>query len=736
MARSQHIIAIFTIFICFHFALGQDKAVDSLVYSAPTPYYIEPLAGASYTSPWLYHPGDDTAWSSPDLDESSWIEADPYEIGKELNQDKWPGIGWFRRHIKISDRLRDKLVGMIFRQMGASDIYIDGELIYRFGNVSADPEKQVSQGRWMQPVLPVIFKDSTNHVLAVRYSNHRMEIGGSFYELTDGFEVQFSDFLKASNQYWEIQNRTTSQQMFFSGVALAFALLHFLLFMFLPKQRQNLYFSILTFFMALLTYFAFRVFKINDLNVYLTNYWFFKIGVLGVSMAGLHFIYSLFHHKLPLQYWFFAGASVILLVFSQNLTHEPFYYLGLASFVEESRVVFSAVRRRQSGSWIIALGFFIMVIGVTYQILGDLGFIPLNYVIYNIYLWGFIGMICAMSIYLAREYGIIHINLALQLERIKSLSARAIEQERDAKEKEIERLRLTEENKRRESELEEMRKRQEVLAKLEKANGELQQAYQELRDTQSHLVQSEKMASLGMLVAGVAHEINTPVGAINSSHNTVIRAIDKLKEAILEVCYQPENQQRFDKLLKIIDDANTVISSGSDRVTNIVRRLRSFARLDEAEVKKVNIHEGLEDTLTIVHHELKHKAEVIKEYGDIPQIACYPSRLNQVYLNILMNAIQAMGEKGTITLRTFLENGKVHIQITDTGSGMTPDVISRIFDPGFTTKGVGVGTGLGLSICYQIIQDHRGEIKVQSEFGKGSTFTIILPTNLDEILGV
>jgi signal transduction histidine kinase len=174
-----------------------------------------------------------------------------------------------------------------------------------------------------------------------------------------------------------------------------------------------------------------------------------------------------------------------------------------------------------------------------------------------------------------------------------------------------------------------------------------------------------------------------------------------------------------------------VINSGCERVTNIVRRLRSFARLDEAELKTANIHEGLEDTLTLIHHEIKRSITVHKEYGDIPPIPCYPGRLNQIYLNILINARQAIPDKGEIRIRTYEEGEKIHIAISDTGIGIPQDKISRIFDPGFTTKGVGVGTGLGLSIVYRIIQEHKGEIKVQSKVGEGSTFTIILPKNLD-----
>jgi PAS domain S-box-containing protein len=263
---------------------------------------------------------------------------------------------------------------------------------------------------------------------------------------------------------------------------------------------------------------------------------------------------------------------------------------------------------------------------------------------------------------------------------------------------------------------------------------DLARANRELRETQSQLVQSEKMASLGSLVAGIAHEINTPVGAISSMHDTLVRALRKLEGTLNEehpgiVGASPSLQSA----LALVQEANRVIESATQRVTEIVRRLRSFARLDQAELKKADIHEGLEDTLALVHHELKHNIVVKREYGKIPLIACYPGRLNQVFLNLLNNARQAIRGKGEILLRTFLQDDHVHIEVRDSGTGIAPEHLRKIFDPGFTTKGVGVGTGLGLSICYQIVQDHRGEIRVESEPGKGSTFTVILPTNLDQL---
>ncbi|MFH1374024.1 MAG: PAS domain S-box protein [bacterium] len=271
------------------------------------------------------------------------------------------------------------------------------------------------------------------------------------------------------------------------------------------------------------------------------------------------------------------------------------------------------------------------------------------------------------------------------------------------------------------------------ITEMKKVLQDLKQANRNLRDAQTQLVQSEKMASLGMLVAGVAHEINTPVGAINSMHDTQVRAVERLRAVVEQ--HRGDDPKLRDKVfeyLTVIEDANRVIESGSSRVTNIVTRLRSFARLDEAELKKVDIHEGLEDTLTLIHHEIKHRITIERNYGDIPMITCYPGQLNQVFLNILINARQAIEDTGVITISTFMKDAGVHVVIKDSGRGIPAESLPRIFDPGFTTKGVGVGTGLGLSICYQIVQDHRGWIRAESKPGQGTRFTIILPTDLDK----
>jgi PAS domain S-box-containing protein len=271
----------------------------------------------------------------------------------------------------------------------------------------------------------------------------------------------------------------------------------------------------------------------------------------------------------------------------------------------------------------------------------------------------------------------------------------------------------------------------EAQLKTVAALNKLEQANKELRNAQSQLVQSEKMASLGLLVAGIAHEINTPVGAIGSMHDTLIRAIEKLKQSMSCCEIDSAQSDQMATVLGIIDDANRVIKEGTSRVTTIVRRLRSFARLDEADLKEVDIHEGIEDTLTLIHHEIKNRIKVVKNFGELPRVTCFPGRLNQVFLNLLNNARQAIEGEGTITITTAVVDRMVEVSFTDSGKGIAPDNLARIFDPGFTTKGVGVGTGLGLSICYRIMEDHKGSITASSEVGKGTTLVVSLPLDRD-----
>ena len=232
------------------------------------------------------------------------------------------------------------------------------------------------------------------------------------------------------------------------------------------------------------------------------------------------------------------------------------------------------------------------------------------------------------------------------------------------------------------------------------------------------------MASLGNLVAGVAHEINTPLGALKSNFDLFVRSLDKLRSLLesSEVAQQIRLNKELSELVANIQKLNSVNETATKRIVNIVNSLRRFARLDQGEKDLFDLHEGIENTLTLVNHQLKNRIEVVKEYGDIPQIKCFPNQLKQVFMNLLVNASQAIDDKGTIRIRTYRRDRDAIVEFTDNGRGIPRNAQERIFDPGFTTKGVGVGTGLGLSIVHQIIKDHNGRIEEECEPGPGTTF--------------
>lgn len=268
---------------------------------------------------------------------------------------------------------------------------------------------------------------------------------------------------------------------------------------------------------------------------------------------------------------------------------------------------------------------------------------------------------------------------------------------------------------------------------LKKSIKNLKAANAEIKEAQSRLVHTAKMASLGQLVAGVAHELNNPIGFIYSNIGHLKKYAEKLIEIIKVAETTPDHLQEiqrkneFDYIVKDMPKLIKSFEEGTRRSRDIVLGLRKFSRLEEAQCKRINIHEDLKETLNLLTGELKNRIEVKEMFGNIPSIMCYPSQLNQVFMNILSNAAQAIEGSGTIEIETRRVKDHVEILIRDSGQGMPPEILGKIFDPFFSTKKLGVGTGLGLSISYGIIEKHGGSIKVDSQKGEGTQFTIRLP---------
>lgn len=286
-----------------------------------------------------------------------------------------------------------------------------------------------------------------------------------------------------------------------------------------------------------------------------------------------------------------------------------------------------------------------------------------------------------------------------------------------------------------------LRQAQMYRADLEARNAELANGKTQLQRLQSQIVQNAKMASLGQLAAGVAHELNNPVGFVYGNIHQLADAVASLKRllrfydmalvghTVNEDAQLIKEQIRYQQTLSDLDSIIADCAEGAERIRDIVQNLRTFSRLDEAEFKKTDVHEGLDSTVRLLSRYFsKENIVLVRDYGDLPMIDAFSGQLNQVWMNLLANAAQAVHPAGgEVRIATKELNGYVEVAISDTGKGISPENLEKIFDPFFTTKAEGEGTGLGLSISFSIIQRHTGRIDVKTKVGAGTTFTVQLP---------
>ena len=518
-----------------------------------------------------------------------------------------------------------------------------------------------------------------------------------------GFEIVVGELanLTATDLSRTIQQ--TSYRRFFTGLLLSFAFLHLLLYFYYPVALENLFYATLTGSFAALIFIIDTVSFVDEPDVVLSLMRVMGVSIVALGIFGLRFMYCLFYPRIPKQFWIFLAVGILLCADPWHIPLRFVYIFTFIALFEMLRTILLANYRKVEGALIIGVGSTVFILTIAYTLLLQVGVIEFTsdwqrYV----YLFGTLGLLVSFSAYLARSFartrrGLEKANLELE-DYSRTLEDRV-------------------EN-----------RTQELNAK----NSQLEETLQQLQETQNQLIMNEKMASLGNLVAGVAHEVNNPIGAVKSASDVSARCIDKIEGIISEVSASLKENTQFNKALGLLRDSNRITVTGSERIAKIVQSLKNFARLDEANFQEADIHEGLESTLTLIEHELKNRVTVTKSFGDVPRIQCYPNELNQVFMNLFVNAAHAIEGEGKIRIETDVENEKVRIRISDTGKGIPSEHLNQIFSPGFTTKGVGVGTGLGLSISYNIIQKHNGAIAAESKVGTGTTITITLPTNLNE----
>jgi signal transduction histidine kinase len=492
----------------------------------------------------------------------------------------------------------------------------------------------------------------------------------------------------------------------FTGLPAMIGLLHLLLFAFYPKARQNFYYAIVNASFAWLNYVVwdsqFATAPEDGLPLILV----IKLLTVLCTIASLRFVYSLFYDKVPRQFWVIMVVGIILMATSRVSHIAWVNVFALAALAELLRVVVVAVVRKRPGAWIVGIGSGVFVACIGLQMLEGIG--VLSSYVEAVYSYGVLALLISMSIYLARQFAGVSWKLEAQLAHVRALS----EDLKAANEQLTEYSRTLEEKV-------ELRTRE-----VSQKNAELQKLLEELRGAQEQLIMQEKMASLGTLVAGVAHEINNPIGAVHSAADVNARCLDRIESVAKD--YRAD----FGNAVELLRENTRITKEASSRIAGIVKSLKSFARLDEATFQLADVDELIDTTVTLLRHEFGAHVLVDRIYGDLPSIGCYPNELNQAFMNVILNAIQSIDGDGTVRIVTTTVDGKVLVEIADTGRGMSNADRNRVFDPGFTRKGVGVGTGLGMSTVYRIVENHRGAVAVESELGKGTTVSITLPSDL------
>jgi signal transduction histidine kinase len=424
--------------------------------------------------------------------------------------------------------------------------------------------------------------------------------------------------------------------------------------------------------------------------------------------------------------------SIVLTFFDQyNLAYSIINFNAAASFLLLI-VAIIGIRKGVRAARFYLLAWTIFLFGVTLFVLKDFGILPYNsYTLYSLAAGSALEMIL--------------ISIALA-DRINTLK-------KEKEESQLKALEFLRENQKfvKEQNTVLEAKVEERTRELRRSNSELKEALQNLKETQTQLVEAEKMASLGQLTAGIAHELNNPINFVSSNVAPLRRDVDEILELIdlfddaldkgnleekLPELHQRKEELELPILREEIDKLLEGISIGASRTSEIVKGLRMFSRVDEQDLKKANILDCLESSLVILRSEIKHKATVVKDFKSVEDINCFPGKLNQVFVNLLSNSVHAIerkdlsAEQGTIHIKVGQDKNNIFISIKDNGAGMDENTRNRIFEPFFTTKSVGEGTGLGMSIVLGIINDHNGKIEVQSSLNVGTEIIITLPRNL------
>jgi len=677
-----------------------------------------PTEGVLLDKGWKFHAGDNPDYAKPEYDDKAWQAINPTLDIHDLPQIPKSGVVWFRLHLFLDSNLLKEQLALVIQQSGASEIYLNGSLIYSFGVFDIDPAKVKAYDPLAQPVVFPVKKDG-QQIFAVRYAlQPRVKYTAIFATYNPALTTSINTMDAANRNYRQFIYFLKGSNSFQAGIFFILTVLHLSFFLFYRLQKANLYFSLF----ALLGL-MFELLMLFKGNIHWVKQKFYLFNLtIDVSLIGGLFMLTAIYYLLEQKRGRWYSTLIILEVLCMVSFALP-GYLGwnIASRLfstlinlEIIRISFAAVKRKKRGAWIMVGGSLCYLICIiAFFVAGQPGTVDVfTNIVFNL---AWLSIPVATSIYLGLDFAFTSRSLKQKLTEVEQLSHE--KQQILISQKETLEQQVTE------------------------RTAELNQSLKELKETQSQLIQQEKMASLGELTAGIAHEIQNPLNFVNNFSEVNKELIEELRGERRKAEGE-RNTAIEEEILNDIEDNEEKILHHGKRADAIVKGMLQHSRASTGKKEPTDINALADEYLRLSYHGMRAKdksfnAEIKIDFdSSIGKINVVPQDIGRVLLNLFNNAFYAIGERRKVegvgyepfvSVSTKKVDDKVEIHVKDDGIGIPQKVVDKIFQPFFTTKPTGQGTGLGLSLSYDIIKAHGGEIKVETKEGEGSEFIIQLP---------
>ena len=657
----------------------------------------------SSSDEWKYQPGDDMQWANPEFDDSGWYDISPGNLGiDEMPDSLWNGYGWWRFTFTADNSFYQKNWNLFFNSSGAAEVYLDGKLVHSFGNFSIYPDKEKTYNLPSFAILPLTdISESDTHTIAVRYSYHQAKRYNTIIKVNAGdLGFGFGFGTHAFNQnIVEFLTHQSFMNFFSAAVLFVLFLLHLMLFYKFPEDRSNLFISIVVG-LLLIAIVATSSHVFSDVTSYwrsiLIWVWLFSSAFAVIFLPYVTAeIFKL--EKLKKVAWLTAGFPLIVIAwfFNKEIANYIALFLYSISFFLIGVICWQAYKSGKRGVQYVAfgaLGTMGFVIIWMFSVLGLIE-IPLQvFTVMIVCLWTLFPL--GMTLYVAESYGYLFTSLE-----------------------------------------------SEITVRTKK----LKQSLEQLRATQTQLIQQEKLASLGQLTAGIAHEIQNPLNFVNNFSEVSNELIAEIEEERSK-SKDARDETLVSEILSDIKENLSKINHHGKRADAIVKGMLEHSRKSEGTKTPTNLNALADEYLRLSYHGLRAKdksfnADFKTDFDpNLPKVEVIPQDIGRVLLNLINNAFYAVNEpskgseplegyKPIVTISTKNLGDRIEIAVSDNGPGIPDSIKEKIFQPFFTTKPTGQGTGLGLSLAYDIVKAHGGELKVETKEGEGSIFILQFPTS-------